>query len=79
MEVIRDLSKTKLNQKKKKTSSTCAYTLPLSFDHCLRFLLGIGIGGDYPLSACITSEVAAVKIRGRMMTAVFASQGIIYL
>lgn len=40
-----------------------------------RFLLGIGIGGDYPLSACITSEAAAVKIRGRMMTAVFASQG----
>ncbi|KAG0140366.1 hypothetical protein CROQUDRAFT_691071 [Cronartium quercuum f. sp. fusiforme G11] len=40
-----------------------------------RFLLGLGIGGDYPLSACITSEVAAIKIRGRMITAVFASQG----
>lgn len=37
--------------------------------------MGLGIGGDYPLSACITSEFAAVRIRGRMMTAVFASQG----
>ncbi|KAG6856224.1 hypothetical protein H0H87_006375 [Tephrocybe sp. NHM501043] len=40
-----------------------------------RFLLGIGIGGDYPLSAVISSEFAATRIRGRMMTAVFASQG----
>ncbi|KAG0144984.1 hypothetical protein CROQUDRAFT_94443 [Cronartium quercuum f. sp. fusiforme G11] len=39
------------------------------------FFMGLGIGGDYPLSACITSEFAAVRIRGRMMTAVFASQG----
>lgn len=34
-----------------------------------------GIGGDYPLSAVITSEFASKRIRGRMMTAVFASQG----
>ncbi|KAJ7052591.1 major facilitator superfamily domain-containing protein [Mycena amicta] len=40
-----------------------------------RFLMGIGIGGDYPLSATISSEFAATRIRGRMMTAVFASQG----
>ena len=40
-----------------------------------RFLLGIGIGGDYPLSAVITSEFASTHIRGRMMTAVFANQG----
>ncbi|KAM0753099.1 phosphate permease [Meredithblackwellia eburnea MCA 4105] len=40
-----------------------------------RFLMGLGIGGDYPLSATITSEYAATRIRGRMMTAVFASQG----
>lgn len=37
--------------------------------------MGIGIGGDYPLSAVIASEFASTKIRGRMMTAVFASQG----
>ncbi|KAJ6537832.1 phosphate transporter [Mycena capillaripes] len=40
-----------------------------------RFFTGIGIGGDYPLSATISSEFAATRIRGRMMTAVFASQG----
>ncbi|KAJ8072571.1 hypothetical protein AAF712_009393 [Marasmius tenuissimus] len=40
-----------------------------------RFLMGIGIGGDYPLSAVISSEFASTKIRGRMMNAVFASQG----
>ena len=36
---------------------------------------GVGIGGDYPLSAVITSEFAARRIRGRMMTAVFSAQG----
>ncbi|KAG9312574.1 inorganic phosphate transporter [Chiua virens] len=41
-----------------------------------RVILGIGIGGDYPLSAIITSEFAPIKVRGRMMTAVFASQGL---
>ncbi|KAL0576775.1 hypothetical protein V5O48_005218 [Marasmius crinis-equi] len=40
-----------------------------------RFLMGIGIGGDYPLSAVISSEFASTKIRGRMMNAVFAFQG----
>ncbi|KAJ7616419.1 major facilitator superfamily domain-containing protein [Roridomyces roridus] len=40
-----------------------------------RVLTGLGVGGDYPLSATITSEFAATKIRGRMMTAVFAAQG----
>ena len=40
-----------------------------------RFLMGIGIGGDYPLSAVIASEFSSTKIRGRLMTAVFAAQG----
>ncbi|KAG7089663.1 hypothetical protein E1B28_011323 [Marasmius oreades] len=40
-----------------------------------RFLMGVGIGGDYPLSAVISSEFASTRIRGRMMTAVFACQG----
>jgi len=40
-----------------------------------RFIMGVGVGGDYPLSAVISSEFASTKIRGRMMTAVFASQG----
>ena len=37
--------------------------------------MGVGIGGDYPLSATLTSEFSARKIRGRLMTAVFAAQG----
>ncbi|KAI8614650.1 major facilitator superfamily domain-containing protein [Chytriomyces sp. MP71] len=41
-----------------------------------RFFLGIGIGGDYPMSAVITSEFANVKYRGMMLAAVFAMQGI---
>ncbi|KAF5324100.1 hypothetical protein D9619_011201 [Psilocybe cf. subviscida] len=41
-----------------------------------RFVMGIGIGGDYPLSAVITSEFSATKFRGRMMTAVMSAQGL---
>ncbi len=44
-----------------------------------RFVMGVGIGGDYPLSAVITSEFASTRSRGRLMTAVFASQGWGYL
>lgn len=40
-----------------------------------RGIMGIGIGGDYPLSAIIASEYASVNTRGRLMTAVFAAQG----
>ncbi|KAN0132904.1 inorganic phosphate transporter [Lactarius tabidus] len=40
-----------------------------------RFIMGIGVGGDYPLSAVITSEFASKRIRGRLMTAVFTAQG----
>jgi len=40
-----------------------------------RGIMGIGIGGDYPLSAVIASEFSATRIRGRLMTAVFAAQG----
>ena len=40
-----------------------------------RFIMGVGIGGDYPLSAVISSEFASTRSRGRLMTAVFASQG----
>ncbi|KAJ2870238.1 hypothetical protein GGH93_005732 [Coemansia aciculifera] len=40
-----------------------------------RFVLGIGIGGDYPVSAVLTSELATSKNRGAMIAAVFAMQG----
>ncbi|KAF2004901.1 inorganic phosphate transporter 1-6 /Pi cotransporter [Amniculicola lignicola CBS 123094] len=41
-----------------------------------RVLMGIGIGGDYPLSSIITSEFATTKWRGAMMGAVFSMQGL---
>jgi MFS family permease len=40
-----------------------------------RLILGIGIGGDYPLSATITSEWAVASRRGQMIAAIFSMQG----
>ncbi|KAJ6492146.1 inorganic phosphate transporter [Mycena sanguinolenta] len=40
-----------------------------------RFIVGLGVGGDYPLSATISSEFAPTRFRGQMMTSVFAAQG----
>ncbi|KAJ8638708.1 hypothetical protein MRB53_012975 [Persea americana] len=40
-----------------------------------RFWLGVGIGGDYPLSATIMSEFANKKTRGSFIAAVFSMQG----
>ncbi len=41
-----------------------------------RFILGVGIGSDYPLSAVIASEYSGAENRGRMVGLVFAAQGI---
>ena len=41
-----------------------------------RFVLGLGIGGDYPVSATIASEFAGAKTRGLLVACVFAMQGI---
>jgi MFS family permease len=40
-----------------------------------RVILGIGIGGDYPVSATIMSEYSGKQSRGRMVGLVFAMQG----
>ncbi len=40
-----------------------------------RFVLGFGVGGDYPLSATIMSEYSNVRNRGRLVASVFAMQG----
>uniref|UniRef100_J3KTY9 H(+)/Pi cotransporter n=1 Tax=Oryza brachyantha TaxID=4533 RepID=J3KTY9_ORYBR len=40
-----------------------------------RFWLGVGIGGDYPLSATIMSEYANKRTRGSFVAAVFAMEG----
>ena len=40
-----------------------------------RAILGIGIGGDYPVSATIMSEYSGKQSRGKMVGLVFAMQG----
>lgn len=40
-----------------------------------RFFLGIGVGGDYPISSTLMSEYSNKKHRGRMVSMVFAMQG----
>lgn len=53
----------------------------LSPDNCLiylgvfRIILGIGVGGDYPMSASITSDRANLRKRGTMLTYIFSMQG----
>ncbi|KUM61339.1 hypothetical protein ACN42_g5771 [Penicillium freii] len=41
-----------------------------------RVAMGVGIGGNYPLTAAISSEFATIKWRGAMMAAVLAIQGL---
>ncbi len=41
-----------------------------------RFILGLGIGGDYPVSATLMSEYANRKDRGKLITLVFSMQGL---
>ncbi|KAL5526257.1 hypothetical protein ACEPAF_7980 [Sanghuangporus sanghuang] len=40
-----------------------------------RILLGVGIGGDYPMSATITSDRTAIRRRGTLLSYIFANQG----
>jgi PHS family inorganic phosphate transporter-like MFS transporter len=52
-----------------------AFSLNLNMLIISRFLLGIGVGGDYPISSTLMSEYANVKNRGKMVSMVFAMQG----
>lgn len=40
-----------------------------------RILLGIGVGGDYPMSASVSTDRATIKRRGTMLCYIFANQG----
>ncbi|KAK7063415.1 MFS inorganic phosphate transporter [Favolaschia claudopus] len=40
-----------------------------------RIILGIGVGGDYPMSATVTSDRAVLRKRGTMLAYIFANQG----
>src|SRR6185437_5074594 len=41
-----------------------------------RFLLGLGVGGDYPVSAVMVSEYANRKDRGKLVGMVFGTQAL---
>ncbi|HXF35539.1 MAG TPA: MFS transporter, partial [Candidatus Acidoferrales bacterium] len=41
-----------------------------------RFVVGVAVGGGYPISATIMSAYAAANRRGQMVSMVFAAQGI---
>jgi len=41
-----------------------------------RFLLGIGIGADYPISACYVSETMPARLRGRMTSSTVGFQAL---
>ncbi|KAI5117664.1 hypothetical protein M0805_009697 [Coniferiporia weirii] len=40
-----------------------------------RILLGVGVGGDYPMSASVSSDRASIRKRGVMLSYIFANQG----
>ena len=44
-----------------------------------RFLLGVGVGGDYPLSATVMSEYSSTVSRGAYIGSVFAMQAFGFL
>jgi PHS family inorganic phosphate transporter-like MFS transporter len=41
-----------------------------------RFLLGLGVGGDYPVSAVLMTEYANTRDRGRLVGLVFSTQAL---
>jgi MFS family permease len=52
----------------------CAFSPNIWWLIGLRFVLGVGIGGDYPVSATIMAEYAGKASRGMLVTLVFAMQ-----
>ena len=50
-------------------------TLKSAWIFCWRFVLGIGIGGDYPISAAIVAERSHLKTRGQLLGWIFSNQG----
>ncbi|KAI7884563.1 phosphate:H+ symporter [Lichtheimia hyalospora FSU 10163] len=41
-----------------------------------RFILGVGIGGDYPMSSTVASEWSSTNNRGTMIAFIFSMQGV---
>jgi len=53
-----------------------AFSPSLAVLVAFRFLLGFGVGGDYPVSAVLMSEYAGRANRGRMVALVFSAQAV---
>jgi MFS family permease len=53
-----------------------AFSLNLAMLVAFRFLLGLGVGGDYPVSAVLMSEYSHHSNRGRMIGLVFSAQAV---
>jgi PHS family inorganic phosphate transporter-like MFS transporter len=54
----------------------CAAAPGFAFLVAFRFILGLGVGGDYPVSAVIMSEFSNRANRGRLVGLVFAMQAL---
>src|ERR1700742_3827580 len=52
----------------------CAFSPNIWWLIGFRFILGVGLGGDYPVSATIMSAYGGKAHRGRLATPVFAMQ-----
>lgn len=52
----------------------CAFSPNIWWLIGFRFILGVGVGGDYPVSATIMSEYAGKAHRGMLVSLVFAMQ-----
>ena len=50
-------------------------TLKMIWIFCWRLVLGVGIGGDYPISAAITAERSQLNKRGQLLGWIFSNQG----
>ncbi len=54
----------------------CAFAPSFGWLLAFRFILGFGIGGDYPMSAVLMSEYSNAKKRGSLVSLVFGMQGV---
>ena len=54
----------------------CAFAPDFTWLLVFRFILGFGIGGDYPMSAVLMSEYSNAKQRGSLVSLVFGMQGL---
>lgn len=52
----------------------CGFAPNIAWLIAFRVILGLGIGGDYPVSATIMSEYASQRARGMLISLVFAMQ-----